>query len=103
MEDSGAEVERRPLVPKVPVSNPVMSGFYLWDFPHKRREYQLSLQEADSKGDKYKLKVCFAFDVKLKKFKLKITNNKQFLLLQQCFQLNLRLFLSLIKSSNIFN
>ena len=33
MEDSGTEVERRPLVPKVPGSNPVMSGFCLLDFP----------------------------------------------------------------------
>ena len=29
VEDSGTEVERRPLVPKVPGSNPVMSGFCL--------------------------------------------------------------------------
>ena len=28
----GTEVERRPLVPKVPGSNPMMSGFCLWDF-----------------------------------------------------------------------
>ena len=32
VEDSGTEVERRPLVPKVPGWNPVMSGFCLWDF-----------------------------------------------------------------------
>ena len=32
MENSGTEVERRPLVPKVPGSNPEMSGFCLWDF-----------------------------------------------------------------------
>ena len=30
--DSGAVIECRPLVPKVPGSNPVISGFYLWDF-----------------------------------------------------------------------
>ena len=29
-EDSDAVVERRPLVPSVPGSNPVMSGFCLW-------------------------------------------------------------------------
>ena len=33
VEDSGAEVERRPLVTKLSGSNPVMSGFCLWDFP----------------------------------------------------------------------
>ena len=32
LEDSGIEVERRPLVPKVPGSNPAISGFCLWDF-----------------------------------------------------------------------
>ena len=32
VEDSGTEVERRPLVRKVPSSNPVISGFCLWDF-----------------------------------------------------------------------
>ena len=32
MEDSGAVVERRPLIPMVPGLNPVMSGLGLWDF-----------------------------------------------------------------------
>ena len=30
-------------VPMVPGSNPMMSGFRLWDFPHKRGEYWLCL------------------------------------------------------------
>ena len=42
VEDSGTGVERRPLVPKVPGSNPVLwAGSAFWDFPHKRREYWL--------------------------------------------------------------
>ena len=49
--DSGAEVQRRPLVPKVQDSSPVIRGLRLWDFPHKRREYWLSLQEADIELD----------------------------------------------------
>ena len=31
VEDSGTEVERQPLVPKVLDSNPVLSGLCLWD------------------------------------------------------------------------
>ena len=54
LEDSGAEVERRPMVQKFP-------GFESRDEP---REYWLSLQEAVIELDKYKLKVCFAIYVK---------------------------------------
>ena len=51
MEASGAGVERRPLVSKVPGSIPVMSGSDFVIFPHKRREYRLSLQKADIERD----------------------------------------------------
>ena len=65
MKDGGAEVvERRPLVLQASGSNPVMSGFCLWDLAHKRREYWLILQDADIQRDYYKLKACLAIDVK---------------------------------------
>ena len=51
VENSGAEEKRRPLVS------------LLWDFPYKRREYWLSLQEADIESDKSKPKACFAIDI----------------------------------------
>ena len=60
MKDSYAVEDRRPLIPKVPGSNPMMSGFC----PHKRREYWLSLQEGDIERDQYTLKDCFAIDAK---------------------------------------
>ena len=36
-EESGTEVERLPLVPKVPGSNSLMSGFCLWESFHTNR------------------------------------------------------------------
>ena len=53
MEDSGAEEERRPLLPKVQSSSPVMSDLRLWDFSTQtaRVIVTLRLQEADIKCD----------------------------------------------------
>ena len=51
MEDIGAEVERRPLVSKLPVSSPVMRGSRLWDFSTQTARVLVSLQEADIKRD----------------------------------------------------
>ena len=49
--------KRWPLVPKVQVSNPMISGLCPLGllFPLKRREYRLSIQEADIERDLYKL------------------------------------------------
>ena len=51
VKDIRAEVERQPLIPKVHGSSPVMTEFGFGIFPHNRREYWLSLQEAEIERD----------------------------------------------------
>ena len=50
-QDSGAVKERRPPVPKILGSNPMMSRFCRGIFPSKWRKYWLCRQEADIERD----------------------------------------------------